>query len=185
MNFVLFSGSLRVDSINKKLIIEINSLLSEHSAYKSMVVDLKKFSIPVYNGDIEAAGIPEGVSDLGRIISRADALIIASPEYNGSIAGALKNVIDWLSRLKPCPLIHKPILITGTSEDHNGSISGLESTRSPFLSLGCYVYPQMFGLPNDSDAFLPTGDLASEVTKKKLNSLIEEFAEFSEKLKKH
>lgn len=183
MNFLLICGSLRTGSLNKKLLVEINTLLSEHSAYATEVVDLKKLSIPVYDGDIEAQGIPHGVIELGKMISHADGIIISSPEYNSSIAGPLKNTIDWVSRIRPNPWAGKAILLTGASPGAFGSIRGLSATRAPLDALSSYVYPQTFALPLAGDAFLPTGDLASEVTKKKLAGLLENFSEFAEKFK--
>lgn len=185
MNFLLFSGSLRTASLNKKLVVQMNSLLSEHSNLSTTVADIKKLNLPVYDGDIEAQGIPEGAKELGQLIAQADAVIIASPEYNGSIAGSLKNTIDWVSRIRPNPFEQKPILLTGASPGAFGSIRALDTTRAPFNAMGSFVYPQTFALPLAGEAFLATGDLASDVTKKRLETLLLNFAGYVEKLKKN
>lgn len=183
MNYLLFSGSLRSGSYNKKLVAVVHSILAGNPAANIKIADIRSLSIPVYDGDVEAVGIPEGVKELGKMIQEADALIISSPEYNGSIAGVLKNTIDWVSRLRPVPLERKPILLMGASPGYFGSIRALGFTRAPFETLGSYLYPQSFALPKAGDAFTPTGDLVDEGTKKRLSGILDSFAQFAEKLK--
>lgn len=182
MNFLLFSGSLRTDSLNKKLIHVIKNELEKNSSHQVQVVDLKSLDIPVYDGDIEASGLPKGVSILGQHIQNTNAIIIASPEYNGSIAGPLKNTLDWVSRLRPMPFENKTVLITGASPGGYGAIRGLSATRLPFESMGSFVYPQTFGLAKAHEAFSTSGDLIDSQITKRLNGLLSQFLEFSKKL---
>lgn len=83
--------------------------------------------VPVYNGDLEAAGLPESVKRVRAQTAHADAILIATPEYNYSIPGVLKNVIDWMSRKdpehpdQPLPLFHKPLGIIGASVGQFGT----------------------------------------------------------------
>ena len=182
MNILLFSGSLRTGSYNKKLIGVAAAIFSENSQLKTTVVDLQKLSLPVYDGDIEAKGMPEGVTELGKLIMAADAIVISSPEYNGSMAGSLKNTIDWVSRLKPVPWEKKPILLMGASPGYFGAIRGLGFTRAPFDALGSFLYPQSFALPKAGEAFTAEGHLVDEGTKKKLSLLLESFHGFAKKL---
>lgn len=182
MDFLLFSGSLRTDSFNKKLVKVANGLLLDSGNSNTKIVDLKTLNIPVYDGDIETAGIPDGVKSLAADIQKAKAIIISSPEYNGSIAGSLKNTIDWVSRIRPNPWEGKPVLLLGASPGYFGSIRALGVTRGPLETLGCFVYPQTFALPKAGEAFSPNGDLVDEGTKKRLASLLDSFSKFSNKL---
>ena len=75
---------------------------------------------PVYNGDIEAAGIPDSVKGIYAKIIEADGVVIASPEYNYSVTSALKNLLDWMSRFQPNPLDKKPIAIFSVTGGPSG-----------------------------------------------------------------
>src|SRR5262245_32316278 len=99
MKVLAFAGSLRPDSRNQKLAREAVRLLLVHGEAAAEFVDLRDYAMPLYDGDIERAGIPDSITALGTRIAEADALVIATPEYNGSISSVLKNTIDWLSRV--------------------------------------------------------------------------------------
>lgn len=182
MNFLLFAGSLRQESYNRKLLAVTQGLLSEMPSVNVNVADLKTLAFPVYDGDIETAGMPESVKALGQMIQSADALVIASPEYNGSISSPLKNAVDWVSRLRPIPLDKKPVLLMGTSPGAFGSIRGLGHTRAPFETLGSFIYPQPFAVPKAGEAFLPNGDLADAATKQKLKTVLQSYLQFAQSL---
>lgn len=184
MKFLLFSGSLRSGSLNKKLLSVTDQILKKELQQQTEVIDLKQLSLPVYDGDIEAAGMPAAVSTLGKAIANCDAIVISSPEYNSSIAGSLKNTIDWISRLRPVPLEQKPVLLMGASPGQFGSIRALLFTRAPFETLGSYVYPQTFALPKAAEAFSDDGNLKDEITMAKLKKLLSNFSDFTEKLQK-
>lgn len=181
MKYLLFSGSLRTESLNKKLISFVGQVLSRNSNNQINIVDLRSLSIPVYDGDIETNGVPEGVKKLGSFISESQAVIISSPEYNGAIAGSLKNTIDWVSRLRPVPFEGKPILLMGASPGALGTVRALATSRVPFENLGSYVYPQSFGLPKASEAFSADGALVDLGNQKRLNDLLEKFAGYAKK----
>ena len=92
-----FAGSLRKGSFNRGLLRAAGEMLPAQMALE--VYDLS--AIPLYDGDVEAVGIPEVVKDFQRRIHEADALLVATPEYNYSMSGVLKNAIDWASRPSP------------------------------------------------------------------------------------
>ncbi len=89
-----FSGSLRKGSYNTGLLRAAAELVPDGMTLE--IFDLA--TIPLYNGDVETAGAPEAVRQFKAAIAAADALLIATPEYNYSIPGVLKNAIDWASR---------------------------------------------------------------------------------------
>lgn len=180
MKTLLFSGSLRTESLNRKLVAVAKGLLEKNGS-EVTVADLRELQIPVYDGDIEAKGIPEGVQKLGNLIRGADSLVISSPEYNASIAGSLKNTIDWVSRLRPVPLEGKPVFLMGASPGGFGSIRALGATRAPFDTLSAFVYPQTFALPKAHEAFTPEGGLKDAGTEKRLKETLEKFTAFAAK----
>ncbi len=179
MKYLLFAGSLRADSLNKKLIAVANRILGSNTENTVQLLDLKSLNIPVYDGDLEASGLPEGVKALGNAISDADALIIASPEYNGSIAGTLKNTTDWVSRIKPNPFSKKPVLLLGASPGYYGSIRGLNQTRIPFDNMGCNVYFQTYPLPMAGNAFDSHGHLTDAQNQSRLEHLLNSFSQYA------
>lgn len=129
MNLLCISGSLRQASFNTMLLREAVALLDGVDA---TFADLR---LPLYDGDIEAQGIPAPVQALIDQIAAADAIAIASPEYNKGISAALKNAIDWQSRVKPVPLVGKPVAIMSAAAGRAGGEVGqfqLRHALAPF-----------------------------------------------------
>lgn len=173
MNVLTFAGSFRADSLNKKHAREAARLAAElgHSAE---FIDLRDYPMPIYDGDIEAQGVPSEVTKLGEKMAGADALILSTPEYNFSIPGGLKNVIDWLSRLKPMPLAGKHILLLGATPGALSAVRGMTHTRQPLDGIGMFVYPGMLGLGQAHTHFGSDGKLSDDKAKA-LKELIEKF----------
>ena len=104
------SGSLRRGSFNTALLKVAEELAPQDVGLE--ILDL--LDLPLYNGDLEAEGDPVAVSELKRAIREADGVIFASPEYNHSFSGVIKNAIDWASRDRgPGSLMGKPVTIVG------------------------------------------------------------------------
>ena len=103
MNVLVFAASLRRESLNRKLA----ALAAEMARAEGAEVDFaefRTFDVPSYDGDMnEREGFPAGALELKTRLERNDATIIAVPEYNYSIPGAFKNLIDWVSRARPMP----------------------------------------------------------------------------------
>lgn len=176
MHIIAFAGSLRKDSWNKKYVKEAIRFAQEHTGVTAEFVDLQPLDIPVYDGDDEdAKGIPADVLALAEKIAKADALIISTPEYNGSIASPMKNVIDWLSRQKPVSITGKHLLLCAASTGALGGVRGLWHSRVPFEVLGMHVYPTMQGLPKANEAFDDNGRLKDE---KALKDVVGKFVGF-------
>lgn len=177
MYYLLFAGSLRKDSLNKKFIGVANEILKS-KGLETKIIDLKDLKLPVYDGDIESAGMPEGVTRLGELVANAKGIIISGPEYNGSISGSLKNTIDWVSRLRPVPWERKPVLLLGASPGAYGASHGLAATKPPFERLGAYVYPQVLGLSKAHEAFDESNNLKDDAFKSRLDKLLGQFQEY-------
>jgi chromate reductase len=179
MNILFFSGSLRGDSYNKK-ILNIALKLVEGNGHRPTLLDLKEFPFPLYNQDIQDAyGIPESVKKMSEQIALSDALIIATPEYNGSIPGVLKNCIDWLSRVDPVTIKGKQLLLLAASPSFLGGVRGLWHTRIPFEILGVHVYPTMFMVPKADVAFDVNNQLVDLKKMKELEQLVTAFTVYS------
>lgn len=175
MKLLVFAGSLRADSCNKKFARAAVRFLEE-LGHEAEFLDLKEYPMPPYDGDIEAAsGVPDTAQALSAKIAAADAVVISTPEYNGSIPGILKNVIDWLSRIKPVALTGKHLLLLAASPGALGGVRSLWHTRQPLEALGVFVYPGMMGLPKAYEAFDAGGKLKDAKTAESLRTLLAQF----------
>jgi NAD(P)H-dependent FMN reductase len=175
MKICVFAGSLRRGSLNKTFAREAARLLAARG-HEADFVDLQPLAIPVYDGDAEAAGgVPAGAAELSRRLAAADALVVSTPEYNGSIPGVLKNAIDWLSRIKPVALFDKPLLLLAASPGALGGVRSLWHTRVPFEVLGAHVFPDMLGLPRAHEAFDDSGRLKDAAFAQRLQDLLDRF----------
>lgn len=113
-----FTGSLRRNSYNKAALRAAGELLPDGASLE--ILDLSP--IPFFNEDVEAEGIPATVVDFKNKITAADALLIATPEYNYSIPPVLKNALDWASRGNDSPLNGKPLAIMSASPSLFGGV---------------------------------------------------------------
>ena len=134
-----FAGSLRQGSYNRALPRAAKELAPE-----GMVIDIFDLTpIPLYNADVEAQGDPEAVAAFKVAIRRADALLIACPEYNHGVPGVLKNAIDWASRPpRSAALDRKPLALMRASPGMTGSARGQSQLRQAFVFTNSYALPQ-------------------------------------------
>jgi chromate reductase len=131
MRVLGFSGSLRRASYNTALLRAAQELAPSHMDIE--VYDLSP--IPMYNDDVRTAGYPPEVARLRDAIRAADAILIASPEYNRSVPALLKNAIDWASRRPEQPFKDKPIAIMGVSNGALGAAFANYHLRQIFVYL--------------------------------------------------
>jgi chromate reductase, NAD(P)H dehydrogenase (quinone) len=154
---LVFAASLRSGSLNDRL-ASLAATVVEQNGGTVDRARLAEFDCPSYGGDLEGEeGIPTGAREFRRRLLAADAFIIASPEYNGSMPGVLKNVIDWASRFRPQPLRRKHGLLMSASPSMAGGNRGLWALRVPLEHLGADVYPDMFSLARAHEMFDPEG----------------------------
>jgi chromate reductase len=112
------------------------------------------FDAPSYNQDIQAnEGFPPGAEEFRRRLEATDAFVIVSPEYNASFPGALKNTIDWVSRVRPQPFHARHGLLLSASPSMAGGNRGLWGLRVPLEHLGARVFPDMFSLAQAHQAY--------------------------------
>lgn len=185
MKILAFAASLRKGSFNRKLIAQAVEILKSLPGNEVDHADYREFEMPIYDGDLEeSSGIPSGGQELIQRVRAADAVVISTPEYNGSIPGTLKNAIDWASRDEENPFDGKPILLIGASPGGFGAVRGLWHTRVPFEAMGAFVYPEMFGLPRAHQAFDENGNFVDAKNKARLQELIEPYLLFAGGLRK-
>ncbi len=150
------SGALRAGSFNRKLLKVAIQKIKEAEVD---VADLKEFELPPYDGDIETHGLPAGAVKLKERIVAADALLIATPEYNHSIPGTFKNAIDWASRPPSNPFSGKVALIISASPGYFGGVRSQLHLRQVLMSLRVLVLPELITLAAADKAFDETGNL--------------------------
>ncbi len=130
-------GSLRKGSLNKVLV----QTAAEEAPAGMEITIFPLNDLPLYNTDVETAGLPESVVALHEAIKNSDAMILATPEYNGSFSGVLKNGIDWASRGGGI-LAKKPVVTMGGSPGALGGTKAQEHLRAVCLHLGMYLLPK-------------------------------------------
>lgn len=118
LRVLVFGASLRADSLNTKL-AALAARVAERGGATIDHASMRDLDVPSYDGDIEREqGIPKGAEEFRRRLSESDAFIVSSPEYNGSMPGAIKNLIDWASRYRPQPFDGKHgLLLSGVGAD--------------------------------------------------------------------
>jgi len=180
---LVFGASLRRASLNQRLAELVASVVEEKGGTPDRAT-MADFDCPSYNGDVEQAqGVPGGAHRLRDRLIAADAFIIASPEYNASMPGCLKNAIDWVSRIRPQPFNGRQGMLLSASPSMAGGNRGLWSLRVPLEHLGSRVYPDMFSLAQAHQAFDAAGRIADPVLRERFDRTLECFLELVEAAK--
>jgi chromate reductase, NAD(P)H dehydrogenase (quinone) len=183
IRLLVFSASLRKDSLNTRL-AKLAKLAVEKNGGEVDYADMVEFDCPSYNGDDETKdGIPPGATEFYKRILANDAIIISSPEYNGSMPGLLKNAIDWVSRFRPQPFNEKQVLLMSASPSMVGGNRGVQALRIPLEHLGARVYPGMFSLATAHKTFTTDGRIADEKLSKRFEDTIVSFMNLAESQK--
>ena len=182
MDFFMFAASLRQGSVNKKL-INLAAKLMQQQGHAVDLADFAEFDMPLYNGDVQdASGLPAGAAHFIKRLEKSDGLVIASPEYNFSIPGTLKNLIDWVSRANPMPWRDKRILLLSASPSMIGGNRGLWHTRVPLEACGAFVYPDMFSLADAYNTWQDNGDFKVQTLQERLQNILIGFAKMAQAL---
>jgi chromate reductase len=182
VSFLVFSASLRASSLNATLARLAAGSIEKHGGTAD-VAAMSAFDSPSYSQDAQAVGFPAGATALRRRLEANDAFVIVSPEYNGSMPGHLKNVIDWVSRFRPQPFNGRHALLLSASPSMTGGNRGLWALRVPLEHLGARVYPDMFSLAQAHQAFDAQGKLANPQLADRLDQTIAGFMDLAEAAK--
>jgi chromate reductase, NAD(P)H dehydrogenase (quinone) len=169
VNILGISGSLRKGSYNTATLHAAQELAPPELSIQ--IADISQ--IPLYNGDVQAQGIPAPVEHLIEQIRAADGLLIATPEYNYSVSGVLKNTIDWVSRAKNQPFAGKPIALCGASMGVLGTARAQYHLRQigVFLDMRILNKPEVM-IGTAHERFDANGKLTHEATRKFLGDLL-------------
>lgn len=178
-----FSGSLRKNSLNRKLLWQAGQLAAFHGA-DLFEVDLNDYPLPFYNQEIQDAGFPEYADALKALLEERDALLIVTPEYNYSYPAVVKNVIDWWSRYKPSPMAGKQAMLMSASPGLVGGNRGLWHLRQPLEACGMHVHPSMFSLAQAATAFSDDGTLSDPASQRRLEETIINFIHLVDRVRR-
>jgi NAD(P)H-dependent FMN reductase len=185
LRVLVLGASLRAGSLNDRLA----SLAARSIERRKGIVDrvtMAEVDCPSYDGDVEHdAGKPEGAETFCQRLKAADAFVIASPEYNASVPGFLKNLVDWVSRFRPQPFNGKQGFLMSASPSMVGGNRGLWALRIPLEHLGARVYPDMFSLAQAHEAFGAEGAIANAMLQKRFDDTIGCFMDLVEAAKNY
>jgi NAD(P)H-dependent FMN reductase len=167
---LVIAGSARPGSFNRKL-ADVAAAQARAAGAGATQVDLRALTLPLYDAEIEAAGLPAGALELRRLFATHEALIIASPEYNGFPTPLLINAFDWASRVPagadlPSGLAAMAGTVAGVVSASPGALGGLRSLGfiRQFLQQApaMLVVPEQFALGQAAKAFDAQGQLVDE-----------------------
>lgn len=175
------AGSLRRQSLNRALLCAAVGAMPEVLA----IVPRSLADIPLYSADVEAEAVPAAVADLRAAVRDADAILIATPEYNHGVPGVLKNAIDWLSRPSDSSVLRgKPCAIIGASPGMTGTARAQSQLRQAFAFTNTYTMPQPeLLIARAHTKFDPAGRLTDEATRTHLTNFLNEFARWIERVR--
>jgi len=182
MKLLTFAASLGSTSINRKLLEVANASLRSQGATVT-TVPFSELDVPSYCADVDGETKPPGTERWKHELEACDGMVIASPEYNFSIPGHLKNAIDWVSRYRPTPLSGVPTLLLSASPGLIGGNRGLWALRVPLESLGVPVYPKMFSLSQATKMLGDGTTLTEPNLQQHLESTLAEFITYTRKLR--
>jgi len=187
LHLLFISGSIRKGSSNTGL-IRAAAAIADSSMKDKVTYEIANISdIPLYNQDLEEKGFPESVKRVRDQVAKADGILFATPEYNFSVAGVLKNAIDWVSRpsgQNPSPFEGKPAAMMG-SGGWKGTARAQYHLRqmAVFLNVFFLNKPEVqfnrFGTNIFDDA---TGDVKSDDAKKQISALLEALVDWTSKI---
>jgi len=175
IKLIALAASLRRDSLNRRLLTQ--AVLAARALGASVdVLDFRDVIFPAYDGDLQVAeGIPASVQRLGDLVLGSDGMLLASPEYNFSMPGNLKNTIDWLSRIRPSVVRDRWGFLLSASNGRVGGNRGLWHLRVPLESMGMMIFPDMYSLAQAGEAFAEDGTLRDPTQHERLAVMMEQF----------
>jgi chromate reductase len=151
------AGSIRPGSYNRMLLSAAARILA---AQAEVTIWEGLADLPAYGEHLDGPLAPSAVRELRRAIAQADALLIATPEYNASVPGALKNALDWASRPYPLNALRaKPALVIGASTGLFGAVWAQAEVRKVLRTSGAHVLDDELPVGQTADAFDGDGDL--------------------------
>lgn len=180
VHIVGLSGSLRAGSLNTRVLRAVPELLPEGASFE--LLDLRE--VPLYDEDLRAQGTPPAVAALAARVHAADAVLFATPEYNYSVPGVLKNTIDWLSRSDPQPFRDKAVGIVGATPGMLGTARAQYHLRQILVFLDAHPVNKPEVMIGGADKKLDAdGRLSDPTTRELLRKLLAALATHSRRLR--
>lgn len=174
MKVLAVSGSLRAGSYNTKLL-----RVAAEAAPAGVEVELWEGigELPLYDQDLEGGDLPEAVRRLRADWAAADAILFATPEYNGSVPGGLKNAVDWGSRPRlEAPLLNKTVAVVGASPGQFGALWAQADLRKALGVAGARVVGDELPVTRANEKFDADGRLLDGELRGRLSLLLETLA---------
>ena len=173
LRVVGIAGSLRRASFNRGLV-----RAAVESAPEGMTIEpLEIRELPHYDADLDVEGGPDAVRAFKAHIIAADGLLIATPEYNYSMSGVLKNALDWASRAPERAMQNKPVAIVGATPGRWGTVRSQMALRQMLVFPACRVLPSpLFQIAGAREHFDADGNLTDPETREQLAGVLEAFA---------
>jgi chromate reductase, NAD(P)H dehydrogenase (quinone) len=181
MKVLVFAGSTRKDSFNRKLAVRATDALRSQQI-DTTFADLRDYPMPLYDGDSEAAqGLPATAKAFKELVREHDTIVIASPEYNGSFPALVKNTIDWITRPEPGErplevLRGKTAALLSTSPGPGAGKRGLKHLRELLEMTGLNVLPEQVNVAKATQAFDAEGQLIRPDDANALNEIVRALA---------
>ena len=170
MKVLAVSGSLRRDSYNTKLLRAAEELLPA-DAELELYGGLK--AVPPYDEEDDVSPAPPAVAALREAVAAADAILFATPEYNSSIPGQLKNAVDWVSRpLATNPLRNKPVAVVGASTGAFGAVWAQAELRKVLAATGARVVEGDVAVGHAPTRFDEEGNLVDDDLREQLDEVV-------------
>jgi chromate reductase, NAD(P)H dehydrogenase (quinone) len=179
-HIVAFSGSLRKSSFNTAAIKAAAQLMPDNCTLELLDIS----DLPHYNQELDGDNPPKAVLALAQKVAKADAVLFATPEYNYSVPGVLKNAIDWLSRQQPQPFSGKPAAIISASMSLFGGARAQYHLRQIMIYLDVHFVnkPEVM-IAGAHEKFNATGELEDELTRDFIKQLMTALVSWHHKLK--
>lgn len=171
MKILAFAGTNSTASINKEL---VNYVATQLPAHEVKIVDLNDYEMPIYSSERQAQGFPQQAIDFHNEIKNADGVIISLAEHNGNFSVALKNILDWVSRIEMPYLKDKKILLLSTSPGGYGGGNVLEVGLKTFVHFASGDVVASSTFPSFYDNF-KEGTIVNEELKVSIDEKIKMF----------
>jgi chromate reductase, NAD(P)H dehydrogenase (quinone) len=170
MNVLGLCGSLRAGSLNRRLLEAARRSLPDGATLET---SLHVGALPLFDEDLEVEPLPDAVQRFNAAIRTSDAILVASPEYNGSLTGPLKNALDWASRPGGAAVLDgTPLAVVGASPSRFGAAWAQAETRRIADRIGARVVPLELPIARADEAFTSAGELQDPDLSRRLTRLV-------------
>jgi len=182
-----FAGSTRTNSFNKKL-VKIAAAGAKEAGADVTIIDLRDFQMPLYDEDLERQeGLPSNTRKLKELMASHGGFLIASPEYNSSISGVLKNTIDWTSRQSneesPMSCFKDKVAgLMSASPGGLGGLRGLVHVRAILENMGVLVIPEQIAISKAHEVLSSDGFMKDPKQEQRIKSIGANLAKILQKL---